>query len=271
MILFRQLIGGTVFLFLGVVFVAGEVLMWLTVTPTAALSARKREPLLRFWVRMHVRVIFLLLRTAGARFEIGLRVPCEGGILIVSNHQSIVDIPVSFACVPDGYPQMVAHHRYWRGIPLISHMMRIYNHIPVYPGRTGRAELDRLGALARAADHPVVIYPEGHRTRDGEIRPWKRAGLEAFLSARPWTIYVLVVDGLWNSARVPDFIRNISRVRCRAGAIGPLEYDGCGRENHDEFIDRLETMMCDKLADMRRADDANSGDRTTATGSVMSS
>ena len=268
---FRQLIGAAVFLLIGVVYVVGEILLWLTVETTSRLAPRTREPLLWFWLRTLRDATLALLRLSGARFEIPLRVPDEGGILIVMNHQSLADIPVSFAMVPDGYPQTVAHHRYWKGIPLVSYVMRTYRHIPVFPGRTGRAELERLAGLAREADHPIVIYPEGHRTRDGEIRPWKRAGLQAFLSARPWTIHVVVIDGLLNCARVPDFIRNISRVRCRAEAVGPFVYDGCGRENHDEFIDRLESAMCDKLAEMRQGScTVKRAERETG-GSVMSS
>ncbi|HEU4365357.1 MAG TPA: lysophospholipid acyltransferase family protein [Candidatus Krumholzibacteria bacterium] len=246
-------------------------MLWLTVVPVSDLAPRKREPLLRFWARTLRDATLVLMRGAGARFEIGLRVPCEGGILILMNHQSVVDIPVCYRFVPDAYPQMVAHHRYWRGIPLISHMMRAYRHIPVYPGRTGRAELDRLAGLAREADHPIVVFPEGHRTRDGEIRPWKRAGLQAFLSARPWTVHVVVIDGLWNSARIPDFIRTIARVHCRTEAIAPFSYDGRGRDNHDEFIDRLEQAMCDKLAEMRRKTHATEHREHESAGSAVSS
>lgn len=256
---------------MGVVFILGEIGMWLTVAPVSAIAPAKREPLLRFWARTLRDATLVMLRLAGARFEVGLRVPCEGGILILTNHQSLVDVPVCLSFVPDGYPQMVAHHRYWRGIPLVSRMMRVHRHIPVYPGRTGREEFDRLEGLVRAADHPVVIFPEGHRTRDGEVRPWKRAGLQTLLSARAWTIHVVVIDGLWNSARIPDFIRTISRVRCRTEAVGPFVYDGRGRDNHDEFIDRLETAMCDKLAEMRRRNRTNQNREDESAGSVMTS
>ena len=271
MMLIRQFIGVVTFLLLGVLFVFGEITMWVIVAPASALVPAKREQFLRFWIQTYRDAIFLLLRLAGARFSIPLRVPCEGGILLVVNHQSVVDIPVSFKIVEGGYPQMVAHHRYWKGIPLVSHMMRVSRHIPVYPGRTGRAELDRLAGLARDADHPIVIFPEGHRTRDGEIRPWKRAGLQAFLSARPWTVHVVVIDGLWNSARIPDFIRTIAGVKCRAESVGPFTYDGRGSENHDEFIDRLEKAMCDKLAEMRRRTPGEQQRGNESMGSAVSS
>lgn len=262
MIVLRQLIGALSLLLVGIVFVLGDLLLWIA-APLMWLAPRTREPILRVVVRLLRDLTAASVRLAGARLEVQPRYADRGGILVVANHQSLLDIVVSFLCVPDGYPQMVAHHRYMRGIPLVSHMMRAYSHIPVFPGRTGRAELDRLGELARAARHPIVIYPEGHRTRDGAIRPWKRAGLQAFLSARPWTVHVVVLDGLWRTARIPDFIRNVSAVRCRVEEAASFEYDGTARDDHDEFIDTLERTMCDKLARMRR-EDSTRGDRTRA-------
>jgi 1-acyl-sn-glycerol-3-phosphate acyltransferase len=271
MIFIRQLIGVIALLCIGISYVLCEVVLWLTATPVSLLAPRKLEPVLRFNVRLGLDATAGVLRLFGARLDVGLRVPAQGGILIVSNHQSLVDIVVAFLCVPDAYPQMVAHYRYMRGIPLVSHMLRLYGHIPVYPGRKGRVEIERLGELARAAEHPIVIYPEGHRTPDGEIQRWKRAGLQAFLSARPWTVHVLVVDGLWKSARLPDFIRTVTRIRCRAEAVGPFEYDGTGQENHDEFIDRLERAMCDKLAQMRSEEPASQNRDHERGETVMSS
>jgi 1-acyl-sn-glycerol-3-phosphate acyltransferase len=271
MMLFRQLVGIVALLCIGLTYIVCEAFLWLTVTPVSLLAPGKLEPLLRFHVRLGRGSTVGWLRLFGARLRVGLKVPARGGILIVSNHQSLVDIVAAFLCVPDAYPQMVAHYRYMRGIPLVSHMLRLYGHIPVYPGRKGRAEMDRLGDLARAAGHPIVIYPEGHRTPDGEILPWKRAGLQAFLSARPWTVYVLVVDGVWRSARLPDFIRTVSRIRCNAEAVGPFEYDGAGRDDHDEFIDRIERAMCDKLAEMRRVSPAPQNRDRPSSESVMSS
>jgi 1-acyl-sn-glycerol-3-phosphate acyltransferase len=249
----RQFIGTIAFVLVGIIFIVGDVVSRVTVAPMVSLFPRRRESVLRRWVRWNGNLILAVLRAAGARLEINVRVPSEGGTLIIMNHQSLIDIPVVFACVSGGYPRMVTHYRYGRRIPLVSHMVRTYGHIPVYPGRTGRAELDRLSEIARTAQQPIVVFPEGHRTRDGEIRPWKRGALDAFLSARAWSVYVIVVDGLWRSGHITDFIRTVSTLRCRAELAGPFAYDGRGRESHQAFVDQLYGAMCAKLADMRNA------------------
>jgi len=250
--LFSQFTGIVTLVLVGIFFVLGDVVMFLVVTPLILMFPSLRVRLLSSFARFAYRGVFGLVRfPGGARIDVDMEIPGRGGVLMVMNHQSLLDIPVAFSGVSSGYPRMVTRARYGRGIPLISHMISLYGHILVQPGRTGRQELEALAGTARASTLPVMIYPEGHRTQDGEIRPWKRAGLDVLLSARDWDVYVLVVDGLWRVARLSDFIRNLSGVRCYAEAVGPIHYDGRGQESHDAFVAELHRVMCAKLAEMR--------------------
>jgi 1-acyl-sn-glycerol-3-phosphate acyltransferase len=252
--LFTQLTGLTTLLITGLFFVAGDVVMLVVLTPIVLALPKSRTRLLGLYAQFIARTILGVLRTVGgARFEPWPVVPAHGGVLMVMNHQSVIDIPLAVASVPSGYPRMVARARYGRGIPLVSHMISLYGHILVQPGSMGRSGLEALAETARASTLPILIYPEGHRTQDGEIGRWKRGGLDTILSARDWEVYVVVVDGLWHVARLNDFIRNLSHVRCRAAVVGPFRYDGRGREHQDAFVSELRGAMCDKLAEMRAA------------------
>ena len=235
-----------------IAFALSDILTRVVVGPIVHIRPGSRTRVLSAWSGVVSRTLVGLVEHVGrARFDVRAKIPARGGVLMVMNHQSVIDVPLAFTLVPSGYPRMVAHARYGKGVPLVSYMLSLYGHITVQPGRTGRAELDRLEETARESTLPIVIFPEGHRSRDGEIRPWKRAGLEAFLSAREWTVYVVVLDGLWKVARIPDFIRHLAEVRCRVECAGPFTYDGRGRESHDEFVDHLHRVMCAKLSEMR--------------------
>jgi 1-acyl-sn-glycerol-3-phosphate acyltransferase len=226
--------------------------MLIVLTPWVYFRPRSRVRILGAFAQMVAHGTLGIVRhVGGAKIELHASIPARPGVLMIMNHQSIVDIPAAAACVPGAYPRMVARARYGRGIPMVSHMISLYGHILVQPGRMGRRDLDALAETGRTSTLPILIYPEGHRTHDGEIRPWKRAGLDAFLSARDWSVYVLVVDGLYGVGRVPDFVRNISSVRCRVEMVGPFAYDGRDRETHDEFVEELRRVMCAKLSDMR--------------------
>jgi 1-acyl-sn-glycerol-3-phosphate acyltransferase len=258
MMLLRQLTGITTLLLVGLFFLVSDILTRIAVAPLVYLRRGSRERILGTWARFVARTLVQIIRHVGrAHLDVGPVIASRGGVLIVMNHQSVVDIPVAFTSVSPGYPRMVARARYGRGIPLVSHMLSFYGHILVQPGRMGRQEFDALAETARASTLPILIYPEGHRTRDGEIGPWKRAGLDAFFSAREWDVYVVVIDGLWQVARLTDFVRNLSRVRCRVEVVGPFQYDGRGRENHDAFVDELRAAMVAKLAAMRTSASAS--------------
>jgi 1-acyl-sn-glycerol-3-phosphate acyltransferase len=254
MMLLSQLTGITTLLLIGLFFIASDILTRVVIAPLVYFRRGSREQILGDWARFVARTLIQIIRHVGrAHLDIEPVIAARGGVLIVMNHQSVIDIPAAFTCVSPGYPRMVARARYGRGIPLVSHMLSFYGHILVQPGRMGRRELDALAETARASTLPILIYPEGHRTRDGEIGPWKRAGLDTFLSAREWEVYVVVIDGLCHVARLPEFIRNLSRVRCRVEMVGPFRYDGRGREHHDEFVSELRRVMVAKLEAMRSA------------------
>jgi len=187
----------------------------------------------------------------GARVRISATIPFAPGTLVLMNHQSLLDIPVAIESVERGYPMIVARERYARGYPVISHMIRLYGHPTVRPGEHAGSQLVALRRAAEAAVRPVVIFPEGTRSRDGGIRPFKRGGLKAILPARRWSVHVLVGDGMFGAADVAGFVRNVGRVTVRAESVGPYPFDP-HRDDADAFISSMVRVMTEKLAEMRR-------------------
>jgi 1-acyl-sn-glycerol-3-phosphate acyltransferase len=161
-----------------------------------------------------------------------------------------MDLPVAFKCLERGVPRVVTRKRYGRGIPLISHMLRLYGHPLVDPGRSSREEILALAETAAASRWPLLLFPEGHRTRDGSILPFKRAGLQAILARRRWTVYVVVVDGLRRAARFRDFVHHVSGIRGRVESVGPFTPPE-REEDLDAFIDEMREVMVRKLGEIR--------------------
>ena len=130
-------------------------------------------------------------------------------------------------------------------------MLRMCEHPLVEPGRNTDANTRRLREVAETTNHPILIFPEGSRTRDGEIKPFRTTGLEAILGARSWKVFVVVGDGMWQCGKLVNFIRNIGSVRARVECMGPFESPAPG-EDLAEFITGTRAMMCDKLHEMRQ-------------------
>ncbi|HIM57195.1 MAG TPA: 1-acyl-sn-glycerol-3-phosphate acyltransferase, partial [Candidatus Latescibacteria bacterium] len=161
----------------------------------------QRAAILGRWQRCLCRTLFLILKVVGgADIPRPGRVPGGPGILILMNHQSLLDIPMVMASVDGACLRIVTRARYARWIPIISHTIRTLEYPVVNPGAkagTTRRYLEQLGQVARTTDAPLVLYPEGTRTRNGKIGQFQSSALERILAARDWRVYALVTDGYW--------------------------------------------------------------------------
>ena len=189
----------------------------------------------------------------GASIAVPPQVPFEPGVLIIMNHQSLLDIPIVCSSVRGGYPLIVTRKRYRRWIPLISHMIRLYQYPLVDPRANRRDALgmtDNLSEVSSTAEVPVAIFPEGTRTKDGEIGRFKKAGLRRILQARAWKVYILVGDGFWKCAKFKDFLRGISEMNGEVEFVNMLEWNDLTADP-GPFIEEIRTQMVAHLAQMR--------------------
>jgi 1-acyl-sn-glycerol-3-phosphate acyltransferase len=249
--IFGRVRGFVALLLEALVFVTADVVQRTLVVIIVKGRPAARDRVLTAWARMvNGTVLWVFRVAAGASVRIAARIPFAAGTLVLMNHQSLLDIPVALESVAGGYPLIVARERYARGYPLISHMIRLYGHPTVRPGEHAGAQLESLQKVTRETVRPVVIYPEGTRSRDGGIRPFKKAGLKAILMTRPWSVHVLVGDGMWGMAGLRDFVHNVGSARVRAESLGPFPFDPA-RDDVDAFIGSMEAAMTRKLAEMR--------------------
>ncbi len=103
-------------------------------------------------------------------------IPAGGSYVLMSNHQSHIDIPVIYATAPVSTLRMVAKTELFR-IPMWGRAMRAAEMIEV--DRRDRSQA--VASLSRAADRvssgvSIWIAPEGSRSRTGEVAPLKKGG-----------------------------------------------------------------------------------------------
>lgn len=234
----------------------GDVIQRLVIAPCVKLRPSKRGTILTKWIKIMAWVVTRpVALLAGCRIprpqEI---VPSEPGVLILMNHQSLFDIPLVIQTVADGYPRIVTRARYkQRYIPVISQMVRLYQYPVVDPSANRdaiAAALEELETVARATELPLAVFPEGTRTKDGNIGRFKIAGLARILSARPWTVYVYVADGFWRAARFKDFVRHMSEIDGRIEHLATLEWTD-PQADPKPFLDEVRQTMVEGLRAMR--------------------
>jgi len=209
------------------------------------LSGRPTERLKAFWFRLWANIMLLAPRIlCGARFKPLPAVPGDSGILILMNHQSLLDIPYLGAMLNKNYPLFVTRRRYATGVPLVSHMLRTYKFPLVDSARFSASQSRALAHVAASATVPLAVFPEGTRTRNGEIRSFKTAGINAILCSRPWSVYVVVADGLWMCATLTDFVEKISQITPKSAVFGPFSFDPRADDPESFMVEMREKMVC---------------------------
>jgi 1-acyl-sn-glycerol-3-phosphate acyltransferase len=111
---------------------------------------------------------------AGARTEVEpFPALPDGPLIFACNHESALDIWVAFKLLPRSF-RFIAKQELFR-LPVFGAYMRLGGHIPVDRGNHARAvqALRRAGEAVRAGTS-LVVFPEGTRSRDGRILPFKK-------------------------------------------------------------------------------------------------
>ena len=226
----------------------------LVVMPLVKLFPSRRIAILNRWQKLMgiicTRPVSLI---GGVRFPTLPKIPGEEGVLIVMNHQSVFDIPIVVNATHGAYPKLITRKRYVRWIPLISHMVRVYEYPVVDPTANAREMRESLRSIrdtARTSDVPLAIFPEGTRTKDGEIGPFRPKGLQLILRQRPWTVYVMVVDGFWKTAKMRHLVRGMGSLRGQLRLVGTFEWTD-PRQDSTDFVGEIRELMVESLAEMR--------------------
>ena len=211
----------------------------------------RRTVILSRWQRLLAHFVIGSTRiVGGARIPPPPALPGQAGVLVLMNHQSLLDIPLVVAALRPAHLLIITSACYARGKPLISHMVRLYQYPLVEPRATVRNDLQKLAETPSTSSVPVVLFPEGTRTRNGELGPWREGGLRAILPVRRWMVHFLVSDGFWTSVRLTDFLCRVSAIDGRIVAKGPFEAPPPGSDP-EPFIAEMRGSMDAALAELR--------------------
>jgi 1-acyl-sn-glycerol-3-phosphate acyltransferase len=103
----------------------------------------------------------------------------RGRLVYASNHESLVDILVLGAVLPGDFKW--AAKRSVMNIPFLGWHLRLAGHVPVDRSRGTDAAMAAVEAFTTVLekDQPLLVFPEGTRTRDGKLRPFKNGAFRA--------------------------------------------------------------------------------------------
>ncbi|HUI43729.1 MAG TPA: lysophospholipid acyltransferase family protein [Terriglobia bacterium] len=125
--------------------------------------------------RVGVSCARVVVWLAGVRLDVRGRekIPADRAVVFMANHQSNVDPPVIVPCLP---PVLILAKRQAFRIPVLGRAMRLHGFIPVERDgdRTRAIEAVDRAAAALLAGKSFLVFPEGTRSPDGRLRPFKK-------------------------------------------------------------------------------------------------
>jgi 1-acyl-sn-glycerol-3-phosphate acyltransferase len=183
----------------------------------------------RLWYEFLKRVLQLVAILGYRVRHSGLHhIPPEGGVLVVSNHQSHFDPPL----VGIGCPRRmnyVSRDTLFRFAPL-GWLLSSVDSIPIDREGIGLGGIkESLKRLKRG--EMVLIFPEGTRSADGEIHPF-RPGFTALAVRSKAAILPVAIDGAFAAWPRWKKFPGLGRIRVHFGEpILPGEF--AGRDERD--------------------------------------
>lgn len=132
--------------------------------------------------------------------------------LLISNHQSLFDIPCYMNFFKDKELRFVAKAELSRHIPLVSEMLRNQQHCmiprtasPVTAMRT----LEEFGKRVVEKNQIPVLFPEGTRSRDGNVGKFYAAGFRKLCEASRLPVVVCALDGGYRISNLRTIMTNL--------------------------------------------------------------
>ncbi len=126
--------------------------------------------------------------------------PTDRPLLVVSNHQSLYDIPPFFWYLRRHHMKFVSKIELARGIPSVSYNLRHGGSVLIdrKDPRQAIPALKAFGEYIEKNCYAACIFPEGTRSRDGKPKRFSTQGLKTLLKYTPSALVVPVtVNHVW--------------------------------------------------------------------------
>jgi 1-acyl-sn-glycerol-3-phosphate acyltransferase len=183
---------------------------------------------------------------AGARLEVrGLeKIPQGRAVVFMPNHQGNCDPPALVAILP---PVLIMAKKEFFRVPVLGRGMVLRGFIPVDRKNRGRA-IQAVDEAVKSlkAGRSFLAYPEGTRSRDGRLQPFKR-GVFAMAVQAGAPIVPISVSGSIKIMRKGDWAMHPGVVRITIH--DPVPTEGLGSEDREMLMEKVRQAILSGLAE----------------------
>ncbi len=172
-----------------------------------------------------------------ARYSGRGNIPKEGGVLLVSNHQSHLDPPIIGLGCPRQLNPLARKTLF--DIPELGRLIALHGSIPIDRDGMGLAGL-REAMRCLKSGGVVLIFPEGTRTADGKIAQFKPGFVPLAVRSRASILPCAIegAHGCWPRNRK---LPKLGRIRVHFGP--PILPDEISRLDERELLVKVEDRV----------------------------
>lgn len=191
------------FLAFGLTLVIFHPVQWFCLNVLGYNAHKKSVSLLNWFILRCTNII-------GTRYAFfnSQNLPADRPLIIVTNHQSMYDIPPIIWYMRKHHPKFVSKIELGKGIPSVSYNLRHGGSALINrkdPKQSIEA-LEKLGAYIEKYNRSAVIFPEGTRSRTGAPKPFRTTGLKVLMKNAPSALIVPIsINNSWKMLRYGQF------------------------------------------------------------------
>ncbi len=191
------------YLFFGLDLLILHPIQWVCFTVFGYQAHKKSVDYLNFFILVCLRILGTSFRLKTLK-DFPKNVP----IIVVSNHQSLWDIPPLIWHLRKLHPKFVSKIELGKGIPSVSYNLRHGGGVLIdrKNSRQALASMLKFANYLNKNKRSAVIFPEGTRSLTGEPKRFQRKGLALLLKKIP-EAYVLpiTINNSWKLQRYGMF------------------------------------------------------------------
>ena len=201
---------------------------------------------IRFALAMGRYVSYVVMACIGVKVRFEGRDPRRlRPAIFIANHTSTLDVFVFAVSAPTGCSAIIKKEMVY--VPILGQIAWLSGHLLIDRHHRSRAleAIALIGALVQAKGLSVFIMPEGTRSTDGSIQPFKR-GFVHLACATGLPVVPMVFHGA--AKRWPMGAWTVDPGEVVIEVLDPIPTDDWSSEDAGSIADRMQQVFTDALS-----------------------
>lgn len=174
--------------------------------------------------------------------------------VVISNHQSLLDIPLFMKFFAERDIRFIAKDTLGRHVPLVSEMLRAHEHCLI-PRKAKPMEamryIEDFGKRVVERNQIPILFPEGSRTKDGQVGKFYSAGFRKLTESTNLPVVVCALEGGY---KLRDLRKIFTNMKCGCYRVKVLKiYDSpSSKEECNSILDEAQALIQNQVDDWRK-------------------